>query len=171
MTIAPTGSPKRCSAFAFARERRSSGRTLSPPSTTCLENFSLPGLLTVTSHFDLPNSSEANSVILFTRAVVATTVAEVSVCIGCLHAGVWKLSLPSQATVHPHRIFFNDPYPAYRAIRAAAPIFFWEDYGYWCLARHSDVSALLRDRRFGRQILHAMSRDELGWPPLEAHLA
>ena len=67
--------------------------------------------------------------------------------------------------------FFNDPYPAYRAIRAAAPIFFWEDYGYWCLARHSDVSALLRDRRFGRQILHAMSRDELGWPPLEAHLA
>src|SRR5271165_4263538 len=69
MTIAPTGSPKRCSAFAFARERRSSRRTLSPPSTTCLENFSLPGLLTVTSHFDLPNSSEANSVILFTRAV------------------------------------------------------------------------------------------------------
>src|SRR5271166_6933601 len=106
MTIAPTGSPKRCSAFAFARERRSSRRTLSPPSTTCLENFSLPGLLTVTSHFDLPNSSEANSVILFTRAVVATTVAEVSVCIGCLHAGVWKLSLPSQATVYPHRIFF-----------------------------------------------------------------
>src|ERR1700751_376514 len=24
-----------------------------------------------------------------------------------LHAGVWKLSLPTQATVHPHRIFFG----------------------------------------------------------------
>src|ERR1700751_5337748 len=24
-----------------------------------------------------------------------------------LHAGVWKLSLPTQATVHPHRIFFS----------------------------------------------------------------
>jgi cytochrome P450 len=60
--------------------------------------------------------------------------------------------------------FFNDPYPAYAAIRKAAPIFFWEDYGFWCFARYADVSALLRDRRFGRQILHVMSRAELGWP-------
>jgi hypothetical protein len=37
--------------------------------------------------------------------VVSTVVAGVSVCIGGLHAGVWKLSLPTQATVHPHRIF------------------------------------------------------------------
>src|SRR5271165_2128643 len=42
----------------------------------------------VTTHFDLLNSSEANSVILFARAVVATAVAEVTDCIGCLHAGV-----------------------------------------------------------------------------------
>ena len=67
--------------------------------------------------------------------------------------------------------FFNDPYPAYHAIREAAPVFFWEDYGYWCFARHADVSALLRDRRFGRQILHVMSREALGWPALKAHLA
>jgi len=67
--------------------------------------------------------------------------------------------------------FFDDPYPAYHAIRAAAPAFFWEDYGYWCFARHADVSALLRDRRFGRQILHVMSRDELGWPTSKAHRA
>src|SRR5579872_6505379 len=66
--------------------------------------------------------------------------------------------------------FFNDPYPAYRAIRAAAPVFFWEDYGFWCFARHRDVSALLRDRRFGRQILHVASRKELGWPEPGAHL-
>src|SRR6516165_10820069 len=66
--------------------------------------------------------------------------------------------------------FFNNPYPAYRAIRAEAPVFFWEDYGFWCFMRHTDVSALLRDRRFGRQILHLMSRDELGWPVPKPHL-
>ncbi len=67
--------------------------------------------------------------------------------------------------------FTDDPYPAYAAIRAAAPVFFWEDYGFWCFATHADVSALLRDKRFGRQILHVMSREELGWPAPKAHLA
>ena len=66
--------------------------------------------------------------------------------------------------------FFNDPYPAYAAIRAAAPVFKWEEYGYWCFARHDDVNALLRDRRFGRQILHVASREELGWPDTPDHL-
>ncbi len=66
--------------------------------------------------------------------------------------------------------FFSDPYRAYAAIRKAAPVFFWEDYGFWCFAAHADVSALLRDRRFGRQILHAMSRAELGWPEPRPHL-
>jgi cytochrome P450 len=66
--------------------------------------------------------------------------------------------------------FFNDPYPAYSAIREAAPVFFWEQYGFWCFARHSDVAALLRDRRFGRQILHVASRRELGWDEPGAHL-
>lgn len=66
--------------------------------------------------------------------------------------------------------FFNDPYPAYRAIGAAAPAFYWEQYGFWCFARHAEVSALLRDRRFGRQILHAASRRQLGWSEPPAHL-
>ena len=66
--------------------------------------------------------------------------------------------------------FFNDPYRAYAAIREASPVFFWEDYGFWCFARHADVSALLRDRRFGRQITHLMSRAELGWPEPKPHL-
>lgn len=66
--------------------------------------------------------------------------------------------------------FFNDPYPAYDAIRARAPVFKWEDYGFWCFARHEHVSALLRDRRFGRQILHVMAREELGWPETPPHL-
>jgi unspecific monooxygenase len=67
-------------------------------------------------------------------------------------------------------VFFNDPYPAYAAIRAESPAFFWEDYGFWCFARHADVSALLRDRRFGRQITHLMTRAELGWPEPKPHL-
>jgi cytochrome P450 len=66
--------------------------------------------------------------------------------------------------------FFNDPYPAYAAIRAATPIFFWKQYGFWCFARHAQVSALLRDRRFGRQILHVASREKLGWSEPAAHL-
>jgi cytochrome P450 len=59
--------------------------------------------------------------------------------------------------------FFNDPYPAYSVIRAATPTFFWEQYGFWCFARHAQVTARLRDRRFGRQILHLASRQKLGW--------
>lgn len=66
--------------------------------------------------------------------------------------------------------FFNDPYPAYRELRKTVPVFKWEEYGYWCFARHEDVAALLRDRRFGRQILHVMSREELGWAETPSHL-
>ena len=65
---------------------------------------------------------------------------------------------------------FNNPYPAYHEIRAAAPVFKWEEYGYWCFARHDDVNALLRDRRFGRQILHVATREELGWAETPGHL-
>jgi cytochrome P450 len=66
--------------------------------------------------------------------------------------------------------FFNDPYLAYRQLRDEVPVFKWEQYGYWCFTRHADVSALLRDRRFGRQILHVMSREELGWTETPQHL-
>ncbi|MGQ0486096.1 MAG: cytochrome P450 [Hyphomicrobiales bacterium] len=66
--------------------------------------------------------------------------------------------------------FYQNPYPAYRAIRDKLPVFKWEQYGYWCFARHEDVNALLRDRRFGRQILHVASREELGWPETPRHL-
>jgi cytochrome P450 len=66
--------------------------------------------------------------------------------------------------------FCNNPYPAYHAIRRQVPVFKWQEYGYWCFARHEDVSALLRDRRFGRQILHVASREELGWPETPEHL-
>ncbi len=60
--------------------------------------------------------------------------------------------------------FVDDPYPAYAAIREAAPAFLWEDYGFWCFARFADVSALLRDRRFGRRI------DQSGMRVAKRHL-
>ncbi len=69
------------------------------------------------------------------------------------------------------RGFFNDPYPAYREMRLAGELFFWEEYGFWCCAGHKQVSALLRDKRFGRQILHVATREALGWPERPAHLA
>jgi cytochrome P450 len=58
--------------------------------------------------------------------------------------------------------FFNDPYPAYGAIRRMVPAFFWEQYGFWCFARYRDVAALLRDRRFARRIEPAATSDGIG---------
>jgi cytochrome P450 len=66
--------------------------------------------------------------------------------------------------------FVQNPYPAYHAIRTACAAFKWEQYGHWCFAAHEDVSALLRDRRFGRQILHVATRQDLGWPDVPEHI-
>jgi cytochrome P450 len=67
--------------------------------------------------------------------------------------------------------FYRDPYAFYDAIHAGAPTFFWENYGHWCFTRFKDVNGLLRDKRFGRQILHLMSREQLGMPEPKPHLA
>ena len=66
--------------------------------------------------------------------------------------------------------FFQDPYPVFEAIRAVAPAFFWEEQGVWCFLGADDVNALYRDRRFGREILHVATREELGIPEIPAHL-
>jgi cytochrome P450 len=66
--------------------------------------------------------------------------------------------------------FVQNPYAAYHQIRAVTPAFKWEQYGHWCFATHEDVNALLRDRRFGRQILHVATREELGWDPVPEHI-
>lgn len=47
--------------------------------------------------------------------------------------------------------FFQDPWPSYAALHAASPVFFWEEYGFWCFGGHDDVNRLLRDRRLGRE--------------------
>ncbi len=66
----------------------------------------------------------------------------------------------------PH--FYNNPYPYYEALRQHTPMFYWEDFDLWCYLNHDDVSALLRDRRFGRQVTHLRTREQLGWPPIRA---
>jgi cytochrome P450 len=68
----------------------------------------------------------------------------------------------------PH--FYQNPYPAYHAIRPKLPAFKWEQYGHWCFCAYEDVNNLLRDRRFGRQILHVATRGELGWPEPPEHI-
>ena len=61
--------------------------------------------------------------------------------------------------------FIANPYPVYDRLRATTPIF-WHDPGrMWFFTTHEDVSALLRDRRFGRSILHVLSREAAGLPP------
>jgi cytochrome P450 len=62
------------------------------------------------------------------------------------------------STTLPHRTadprdpaLYTDPYRFYTEIHASgATTFFWEDYGFWCVAGFDDANALLRDRRFGR---------------------
>src|SRR5688572_1714857 len=58
--------------------------------------------------------------------------------------------------------FLQNPYPTYQALLAESPIF--HDGRMWFFTRHADVDSILRDRRFGRSILHVMSREELNMP-------
>lgn len=67
--------------------------------------------------------------------------------------------------------FYGNPYAFYSALHLGTPTFLWEDYGHWCFTGFREVNALLRDKRFGRQILHVASREELGWPPPKEHTA
>ena len=67
--------------------------------------------------------------------------------------------------------FYSDPQPLYRRLLAEPGPHFWDEYGFCVFARHAEVSALLRDRRFGRQVLHLTTRAALGWPERPPHLA
>ncbi|MDK1385026.1 cytochrome P450 [Sinorhizobium sp. 8-89] len=66
--------------------------------------------------------------------------------------------------------FFRNPLPAYAALHAQCPAFFWEEPQQWYFAGYDQVNGLLRDRRFGRQILHVATREELGMPEPKPHL-
>ena len=61
--------------------------------------------------------------------------------------------------------FIGDPYPAFARLREAAPIAYDSATNQWLVARHADVSALLRDRRLGRSYGHVATDEEFGRPP------
>jgi cytochrome P450 len=67
--------------------------------------------------------------------------------------------------------FYQNPYRFYAERHAAGRPFFWEAYGHWCFAGFDDVNALLRDKRFGRDILHVATREEVGLPAPKPHTA
>ena len=57
--------------------------------------------------------------------------------------------------------FLDDPYPTFARLRAESPVFFDERWGLTFFTRHADIHAILRDRRFGRDVRHAVPRDEI----------
>lgn len=67
--------------------------------------------------------------------------------------------------------FYSNPNPVYAALHEACPTFYWEEQKRWFFTGYDHVNALLRDRRFGRQILHIATREELGMPDPLAHTA
>lgn len=67
--------------------------------------------------------------------------------------------------------FFQNPYPHYERMRAAGRAFYWEEYGVVAFPHFAEVNAILRDRRFGREITHVMSREAAGLPPIPDHTA
>ncbi len=61
--------------------------------------------------------------------------------------------------------FVQNPYPFYDRARAAGPLFHWQDYGLICATSSAVVGAILRDRRFGREVPLEKRK------PIPAHLA
>ena len=57
--------------------------------------------------------------------------------------------------------FVSDPYPTYARLRDESPRFHDERWGLTFFALHSDVRAMLRDRRFGRNPTPALSYEEV----------
>lgn len=60
--------------------------------------------------------------------------------------------------------FIADPYPVFRGLREATPIFWNERTNQWVLTRFAEISETLRDRRLGRSYAHRYSHREFGRP-------
>ena len=48
--------------------------------------------------------------------------------------------------------FVQNPYPFYELARAGGPFFHWQEYDLICTPNAAAVSAIFRDRRFGREV-------------------
>ncbi len=89
-------------------------------------------------------------------------------------------SIPPFLTIHPdtRRVslngrdpaFYSNPNAVYAALHAHSPTFYWEEQNQWFFTGYDHVNSLLRDRRFGRQILHVATREELGLPQPQPHV-
>ncbi|WP_122075072.1 cytochrome P450 [Pseudophaeobacter sp. EL27] len=69
----------------------------------------------------------------------------------------------SQSPTDP--AFVQDPYPFYEKARAQAGLNYWQNYGMPAAFRRAAVHAILRDRRFGREMPPEMAK------PPPTHLA
>ncbi|MBY5411188.1 cytochrome P450 [Rhizobium leguminosarum] len=67
--------------------------------------------------------------------------------------------------------FYSNPNAVYDALHTYCPTFYWREQKQWFFTGYDHVNGLLRDRRFGRQILHIASREELGLAEPMPHLA
>jgi unspecific monooxygenase len=89
--------------------------------------------------------------------------------------------IPAYLTIDPARrhlsmdardpAFYCNPNAAYTAMHAASPTFWWQEQAQWYFSGYDHVNALLRDRRFGRQITHVSRPEVLGLPMPSPHLA
>ena len=67
--------------------------------------------------------------------------------------------------------FVQDPYPFYDRTRAAGDLFWWDDYAMPCATSHRAVTALLKDRRLGREAVtpEAFAPHLAPFTAMEAH--
>lgn len=65
--------------------------------------------------------------------------------------------------------FVRDPYPVYARLREHGP-FYDETWGLTFFSRHADVTGILRNRAFGRDIRHVLPADEIDHRTYPAHL-
>lgn len=80
------------------------------------------------------------------------------------------MNLPQYSIRPDDPQFFNDPYPYYDQMRSLGPAIYWKEYDQVAFCDYQAVNAILRDRRFGREIAHLLSREQAGLEPVPDHL-
>ncbi len=62
------------------------------------------------------------------------------------------MTLPTITQSPTDPAFVQDPYAFYERARALGSLVFWQDYNLPCALSYAAVNAILRDRRFGREV-------------------
>ena len=66
--------------------------------------------------------------------------------------------------------FHANPYPYYAMMHENTPVLFYPDWNGWFVAGYKDVTAALKEERFGKDVLTVMTREEMGWAETPEHL-